>query len=330
MEFSHNKHQLKEAELRDFLFALIYSPAEVSETILQGFPSLQGAWEPKGTSCLPRRVRPAGLRPSRTGFQHRGGWALSCALLKEPPAAALLSLSLMLTFSGLLTDRRPCARSSRLLRNLSRSSTSRNRKKTSLHSGWVSNNLQSDTRRTELTQKHPTAGGRRSRDLGVASVQLIATVYPPAGLLSRDLIVPSSSHSSSCNLQSACRYFFLLFFFFVNLPSKNHQDRGQMVSLLWLTTPPNQFSLTAELFHCAAIQSESSPASSWAAASSGPGLHACYKLRLFALNLVLNGKKKKKEARRREAAGASACDGFFAVVDLFGAKKSVFTHTRHE
>lgn len=40
-----------------------------------------------------------------------------------------------------MTDRRPCALSSRLLRNLSRSSTSRNRKKTSLHSGWVSNNL---------------------------------------------------------------------------------------------------------------------------------------------------------------------------------------------
>lgn len=79
----------------------------------------------------------------------------------------------------------------------------------------------------------PNSSGRRSRDLCGASVQLIATVYSPPGLLSRDLIVPSSSHSSSCNLQSACRYFFFSYFFlFVNLPSKNHQDCGQKASLL--------------------------------------------------------------------------------------------------
>ncbi|TNN87166.1 hypothetical protein EYF80_002368 [Liparis tanakae] len=47
------------------------------------------------------------------------------------------------------TDRRPWALSSRLVRNLSRSSTSRNRKKTSLHSGWVSNNLLPRQQRSE-------------------------------------------------------------------------------------------------------------------------------------------------------------------------------------
>ena len=40
-----------------------------------------------------------------------------------------------------LTHRSPWALSSRLFLSLSRSSTSRNRKKTSLHSGWVSNSL---------------------------------------------------------------------------------------------------------------------------------------------------------------------------------------------
>lgn len=73
-----------------------------------------------------------------------------------------------------------------------------------------------------------------------ASVQLISMeagqfILPPSCLLSRELIVPSSSHSSSsCNLQSTCRFFFF-FFYFVNLPSKNHQDCGQMASLLRLT-----------------------------------------------------------------------------------------------
>lgn len=55
------------------------------------------------------------------------------------------------TLSELETDRRPCALRSRLLRNLSRSFTSLNRKKTSLHSGWVSNNLW--WRQREHTQK---------------------------------------------------------------------------------------------------------------------------------------------------------------------------------
>ncbi|KAF3844727.1 hypothetical protein F7725_007890 [Dissostichus mawsoni] len=48
---------------------------------------------------------------------------------------------------------RPCALSSRLVRSLSRSSTSRNRKKTSLHSGWVSNNLL--PRQPQCKPSHP-------------------------------------------------------------------------------------------------------------------------------------------------------------------------------
>lgn len=63
------------------------------------------------------------------------------------------SLMLMYGCVGMSTDRRPCALSSRLVRSLSRSSTSRNRKKTSLHSGWVSNNLFTMT--TTSTSSHP-------------------------------------------------------------------------------------------------------------------------------------------------------------------------------
>lgn len=171
----------------------------------------------------------------------------------------------MLTFSGLLTDRRPCARSSRLLRSPSRSSTSRNRKKTSLHSGWVSNNLQSDTRRTEFTQKHPTAGA--GGDGHVTSVVRVCSSL-------RQFILPQVfwaeiwlSPLHPILLLVICNQpvdiFFVVFYFFGEPPQQ------EPPGLLWLTTPPNQFSLTAELLHCAAIQSESSPASSWAAASSG-------------------------------------------------------------
>ena len=53
--------------------------------------------------------------------------------------------------SELETDRRPWALRSWLLRSLSRSFTSLNRKKTSLHSGWVSNNLR--RRQREHRQK---------------------------------------------------------------------------------------------------------------------------------------------------------------------------------
>lgn len=53
-----------------------------------------------------------------------------------------------------VTDRRPCALSSRLFLSLSRSSTSRNRKKTSLHSGWVSNNLL--PRRQQQQEQQPS------------------------------------------------------------------------------------------------------------------------------------------------------------------------------
>lgn len=62
------------------------------------------------------------------------------------------------------TDRRPCARSSRLLLSRSRSSTSRNRKKTSLHSGWVSNNLRARRAKTAAGER-PAAPRRMSSEV---------------------------------------------------------------------------------------------------------------------------------------------------------------------
>lgn len=61
--------------------------------------------------------------------------------LETPPTFITQEYWLMCEDVPFVTDRRPCALSSRLVLSLSRSSTSRNRKKTSLHSGWVSNNL---------------------------------------------------------------------------------------------------------------------------------------------------------------------------------------------
>lgn len=84
IEFSQNKQQLKEAELRGFIFALLHSTAGVWEPSPQGFLSSQGKWEPKWTSFLPRRVRnPVGLRPLKTGF----------LCLKEVERASVLSHS---------------------------------------------------------------------------------------------------------------------------------------------------------------------------------------------------------------------------------------------
>lgn len=264
-----------------------YTLAGALETILQGFPSLQGEWEPEGTSCLPRRVRSVGLRPSR-----RLSSLLGSPI--EPPAAALLSLSLMLTCSGLLTDRRPCARSSRLLRNLSRSSTSRNRKKTSLHSGWVSNNLQSDTRRTEFTHKHPTAGAHGH----VTSVARVCSSL-------RQFILPQVfwaeiwlSPLHPILLLVICNQpvdiFFPPIFLFCEPPQQEPPGLwSDSISPLTHSPPLPQSVLSHSrtfTLCCHPIRELSclqlSRCLLWPRALHGPGVHACYKLRLFALNLV--------------------------------------------